>query len=298
MNKKYLILLFILILLGSYIYKVVTKEKIDVVTACKHQISIQDKAYILSNETVANYDKNKVLMPISEDLKRVSKGDIIGVYKNADYDLKQKNISEMDSEIKSKLMLNTNVYSNEIIEIENKIHQIITKIDTTSSYIKMNDYKNKLDELAYRKAIAISSLTPNGDEIKKLINKRDEYVKSIKNVSDNLKAVTSGVVVYKLDNLENKFNINDYSINNIKSIIETYDKINDTNFGVKIVDNYNSKIMVKTTDTKNINKNYEYEVLLVDENYTTTAVLEEIIKDNENNYLIFNIKNGLENIIN
>lgn len=295
-NKFNLLLLFILILIiaaGVY-YKQKNDVKVYEVLKVKNEISDVLKAYIMTDETVVNFNNNDTIIITADDLKRVVKNDVVGIYKNNEYDEYLNKLNQMDLEIKEKLMSLPTIYSNEVILIDNEIDYIVNSIKKETSYLKINEYKSKLDELSYKKAVAISNLTPSGEEIKRLIKVRDEYKSSILNNSNNIKSPISGSIIYKLDGLENKFNYTDkISDNNINEIIKEYSSKKDKNFGIKIVDNYKAIIITNKISNEYVNIGREYNIELLDKNVTIQATL---IK-NTSKYNIFEVKNKVENLI-
>ena len=281
------------------------KEKdVKVIEANKgnFQIYTETKAYVLNKETVVGYNKGETLVPIAESEKRITVGNVIGIYKNAEYDKGIVQLAKMDEEINEKLALLPEIYSNEVITIDKEIDQTTKRIKNLNSYIQMSDYKAKLDRLAYEKALTISGLTPSGNDVKSLIISRDNYRNNMNKSSNNVKAPVSGVIIYKNDGLENKFDLKDIHklpAEAIQQVITEYDKTQEESFGIKIVDNYQSYIVIKEDKLNDqyIKENRTYTIELLDKNSKIKGVLINKIQTDKYNYCIFEVNNNVEEIV-
>jgi hypothetical protein len=295
-NKFNIILLciFVFFVIFGIYYKQKNDVKVYEVLKVKNEISDVLKGYLVTDETVVNFSNEDTIIITASDLKRVAKNDIIGIYKNSNYDKYLDKLNQMDLEIKEKLISLPTIYSNEVILIDTEIDYIVNIIKKETSYLKINEYKSKLDELSYKKAVAISNLTPSGEEVRKLIKIRDEYKNSILSNSNNVKAPISGSVIYKLDGAENKFNYTDkINDNNIDEIIKEYSIKKDKSFGIKIVDNYKAIIITNKVDNEYAIVGRQYDLEILDKNVTIQA---NLIKTTSK-YNIFEVKNKVENLI-
>ncbi len=304
-NLYIIIVVFIVILISLFAiwYKREKDVKVSEANNGKYEIYTETKGYILNNETIVEYNKNETLIPIAESEKRITINSVIGIYKNAEYEKFLAKLVGMDLEINQKLELLPEIYSNEVISIDNEIDEITKKIKSISSYIQMGDYKTKLDNLAYKKALTVSSLTPSGSDVKSLILQRDVYKENMNKSSNNIKAPISGVIVYTNDGLENKFEINDiskFTKNSAEEIINSYDKIQEDTFGIKIVDNYESYILIKEDkeNDKYITEGRIYTIELLDKNSKIKGLLVKKISSEKENYCIFKISNNVEGLVN
>jgi preprotein translocase subunit SecG len=242
-NKIYTIMIILFMLLVIFLviwYKKDKDVKVSEANNSRYEIYTETKGYVLSNETIVEYDKNETLIPIAESEKRITVDSVIGIYKNKEYEEGLKQLSKIDDEINQKLQLLPEIYSNEVISIDKEIDTITKQIKDINSYIQIGDYKTKLDKLAYDKALTVSSLTPSGSDVKSLILERDEYKENMNKSSNNVKAPISGIIIYENDGLENKFaidNMDKFNQEKIDKVITEYDKTKEETFGIKIVDN-------------------------------------------------------------
>lgn len=303
-NIYFIILAIIIIIIAVFTiwYKKEQDIKVSETNRGDFEIYTETKAYVLNKETVVEYDKNETLIPIAESEKRITVGSVIGIYKNSEYDKGLAELKKMDEEINQKLELLPEVYSNEVISIDKEIDEITKEIKSLSSYIEMGDYKSKLDSLAYNKALTVSGLTPSGSDVKTLILKRDEYRESMNKSSNNVKAPISGIIIYKTDGLENKFEtkgLDKLPATAIEQIITEYDKTREETFEIKIVDNYESYLIIKEdkTNDKYIIEGRTYNIELLDKNSKIKGTLIKKIVTEKYNYCVFKISNNIEQIV-
>lgn len=302
-NIYFILLAFlvVIIVIIAIWYKKEKDVKVTEASKGNFEIYTETKAYVLNKETLVNYNKNETLIPIAESEKRITVGSVIGIYKNSEYEKGLSELAKMDEEINQKLELLPEVYSNEVISIDKEIDEVSKEIKNISSYIEMGDYKSKLDKLAYNKALTVSGLTPSGSDVKSLILKRDQYRDSMNKSSNNIKAPISGIILYSTDGLENKFETKDIGklpATAIDQLINEYDKTKDETFGIKIVDNYESYIIIKEdkSNDKYITEGRIYTIELLDKRSKIKGTLiKKTVTDNYN-YCVFKITNNIEEI--
>lgn len=299
--------LFIIILIFSIkpLYKNFIKSQItyNIVNGYVEKTS-STTAYIVKKETVLEVDKNSSTVPIIEQYKRASKGDIIAVYKNNKYEEYLKKIEVMDKEIQNLIKDLPVTYSNEVESIDDEIAKLTKELVGINSYVKMQEYKSKIDELSYKKVITLGEISPAGSKIKEYIEQRKNIEEESKKSSDSIRATASGAVTYKLDGLENSVDIDkllNSSDSEIEKIIEKYSQSIGNNYGVKIVDNFKAYIIIKEpigVNDKYIKERNNYEFKMLDkEKETFTGKLVKNIKNSSYNYCIFEINENIEKII-
>lgn len=266
--------------------------------------SQETNLYLLKKESLVEYNKSLPVISIIDQGKRTSKLETIATYKSNSYDDYQNQIAQVDKQIQLLIKDLPATYSADITNIEDKILSYAKEAQNTTSYVKMQEYKAKLDELAYRKIIVLANSTPDSSAIRDLINKREELVKLSKEASDVINAPISGIVTYKIDGLENTYDYNDiedYDIQKYNEIISKYDTATSSEFGIKVVDNYSVYLLLKTKRDENeqyIAENNRYRIRITDfENTTYYSQLIKLTQDEEYNYCLFKISNEIDNIV-
>lgn len=305
-NIRIILLVVIVVVFVSFYFIKNEFNRKTTYTVVQGQIEHAEESnlYLIKKETVVDYDKSQPITAIVDQGKRASKYEAIAIYQNASYDDYLNQIEDIDKQLQTLVKDLPVTYSADISNIEQKILKYSSDVQHTTSYLKMQEYKAKLDELAYRKIVVLSNSSPDSSAIRDLVTKREDLVKLSKQSDNNIFAPTSGVVAYKIDSIEGKYNFNSVeqmSASDFENLIETYQNNNVSEFGIKIIDNFSAYILVKTHNTDNeqyikIGKNYKIRISDL-ENKTLTARLKNNIKDGEYNYSLFELDNELDDIL-
>ncbi|MBO5477925.1 MAG: hypothetical protein J6A15_09270 [Clostridia bacterium] len=266
--------------------------------------SQETNLYLLKKETLIEYDSTLPVTAIIDQGKRAAKGEAIATYKNDSYDEYLNQVGEIDKQIQTLVKDLPVTYSADIANIENKILDYSVEIQNATSYIKMQEYKAKLDELAYKKITVLANSTPDSSAIRDLISQRENLVKLSKESSNTISTPVSGIVTYKTDGLEDAYHyasLESYDVNQFNEIIAKYDGTINSEFGIKIVDNYDVYFLTKTARDDNdqyIKQYSKYRIRISDfENKTIYASLINKLQDDEYNYCLFKITNEIDSLI-
>ena len=137
-------------------------------------------AYVLKKEKVIDIDENSVAIPVVDQDQRACKDEVVAVYKNSGYKDYESEISSLDKEIQSMIKDLPAVYSNDVSNIDTQITELTKSAKKETSYVKMQEYKNKVNDLLEKKINILGELSPNGSKIRELIAKRNELKNSNK----------------------------------------------------------------------------------------------------------------------
>ncbi len=303
-NKAVILAIFIVIaIIGIVLYnKCFEKlEKYTITNGSVEKIS-DVQGYVLRDETQIPISDTDVLSTVKEEFSRVSKDEIVAVYKNSIYESYSERIQKMDNEIQTLVNDLPAIYSGDVTIIDNEISKLVELSSETTSYVKMQEYKTKIDELSYDKVITLGKLSPSGSKISELIEERKKLEEQRTNASNSVKASKSGIVSYKVDSAEGLYNKEDalnYSVTQLDSLIETYSNNKSSKFGIKIINNYSAYIVTKIAVGDNdeyINENKVYNIRITDTGENLSAILVKNIVSNGYNYSIFQINNGIEKL--
>ena len=299
-----ILMIMMVVILLMVIYKYIPKSKTTYTVengVIENYSEIQ--GYVIKSEKVLDLKNTNTVIPSVAQDQRVAKYEIVAMYQNNNYDDYKNKINEMDNQIADAIKNLTQDYSNDVASIDEQIETETNKLKGTNSYLKMQEYKNNLNNLAYKKIMAIGNSSPNGSTVKDLIAKRNEYEQSSKKNAQNIKTPTSGIVSYKIDNLENVASsdkILNYTASDFDNIFKQYDNKKDSSFGIKIIDNYNAYLVIKESKGQNdsyIKQGNSYNILLTDSNYELVGNLVKKIESNNIYYCIFDVNNGIENLV-
>ncbi len=304
-SKLIIISLIILILLvgGFILYKNIFKKSETYTVVNGYVENITDsQGIVIKQEQIVDLNNSNTIIPLTEQGKRVRKTESVAIYKDSKYDEYIQKISDMDKQIETLVKDLPEIYSNDISYIENQIELIGNQAKNTTSYIKMQEYKTKIDELSNQKVTLLGELSPSGSKIRELIEKRTEVEENYRNSSDNVKSPMSGCVTYKLDKMENLSDISkvfNYSANDINDLYEKYKQNPSNDFGIKIVNNFLAYIIVKVKNNDNIKVGNSYSIIFNDiVGMKETVVLNKVVNiDDQNQYCIFEINNGIEELL-
>ena len=302
-----IIIIAVILLVFIIVYKskdVFTHKTIYTVVNGDLESITETNLYLLKSENIVDYNKEESITAIVDQGKRASKYEAIATYQNDSYEDYQNQIAQIDKQIQSLIKDMPETHSADITGIENKILKYASELQGTTSYSKIQEYKAKLDELAYKKITILANSSPEDSAIRDLISKREELVRLSKTSENTIWTDRSGIVTYKLDGLEGILdygNITNYSAQDLDNIIEKYNTNGNNEFGIKIVNNFNAYLLVKTPKGENdeyIKEGRTYNIRVADlENTTLKVRLTKNIAEGDYNYSIFEIQNEIDSLV-
>lgn len=305
-NIKIIVLFIVIVCIFAFSLNKDTMKKKVTYTIVEGTIekSQETNLYLLKKETLINYDNTLPVTAIIDQGKRASKGEAIATYKNDSYDEYLNQVAEIDKQIQTLVKDLPLTYSADIANLENKILDYSVEIQKTTSYSKMLEYKAKLDELAYKKITVLANSTPDSSAIRDLIAQRENLVRLSKESSNTISTPVNGIVTYKTDGLEDSYqyaSLESYDVNQFNEIINKYDGTLNSEFGIKIVDNYDVYFLTKTAKDENdqyVKQYSRYRIRISDfENKTIYASLINKLQDENYNYCLFKITNEIDSFI-
>lgn len=305
-KKKILVitlLVLVLAVVGLILYKVLFKESETYTVVNGYVEKLTDtQGAIIKKEQVINLNNTSAIIPLIEQGQRVRKTESIAIYKDSKYQEYTNQIDELDKQIEVLIADLPETYSNDISYIENQIELLSKEARNTTSYIKMQEYKTKIDELSNQKVILLGELSPAGSKVRELIEQRTKIENSYKNSSDNIKSPMSGCITYKIDGLEANNDISkifNYTSKDIEEVFNKYKGNLSNDFGIKIVDNFLAYVVVKVENNEYIKVGNSYNIKFTDKTdiKETATLIKTLDIDEKNKYCIFEIENGIEKII-
>lgn len=261
--------------------------------------------YVIRDETVVQGEKSENgILQIKTEGQRVSKGDSIFRYLSQSEENIKESISEIDNKIQNIMDNNeNNEFSSEIKLLKNQIKSQLDELYKNNSMQKNNEYKKEIESNITKKARMIGELSPDGSEIKTLINERDKLENKLKENSEYIKAPISGIVSYRIDGLEDKLKIDDFSYLNKKFLddlnLKTGSIIGENEEKGKIINNFECYIAVV------LNSNEAKDARIGDKIKISLSNLKEIlatiayinVEDDDSRTIVFKITNDIEELI-
>ena len=259
--------------------------------------------YIIRDEQVIRDDENSSgIYKIASEGQKVAKDEyVFRYYKESEKELTER-INEVDYQIQELLEKEKIKPSADIKVIENQIEEKLNNLNYLSNYQEIRESKDNIEELISKKINYIAELTDNV-EIKKYIQQRKEYENQLINGASYKTATMSGVVSYKVDGLEDKLKVNNFS-ELTDTFLESLDLktgqiISSSNEYGKVIDNFKCYIAVV------INSELAKQAKVGDKVTLRISTTEEddaeIVQINEcsgNRTIIFELNNMSQNLIN
>ena len=302
-----IVVIAVILLVFIIVYKskdVFTHKTIYTVVNGDLESITETNLYLLKSENIVDYNKEEAITAIVDQGKRASKYEAIATYQNESYADYQNQIAQIDKQIQSLIKDMPETHSADITSIENKILKYASELQGTNSYSKIQEYKAKLDELAYKKITILANSSPENSAIRDLLSQREELVRLSKTSENTIWTDRAGIVTYKIDGLEGILdygNVTNYSAQELDNIIEKYNTNGNNEFGIKIVNNFNAYLLVKTPKGENddyIKEGRTYSIRVADlENTTLRVKLTKNIVEGDYNYSIFEIQNEIDSLV-
>lgn len=218
-NKKYNIIIaigaiIILIYIISSIINLI-KSPTDVFAIEYGKVSLEDTTtgYIIREEVIVKADNYKNgLVQIKSEGEKVAAGEaVFRCYSDSEEEITNQ-IKQIDSKINKELESQTDIVSSaDIKHLDKQIEQKIENLSTYTDIEKIREYKNDINTDLTKKSKIIGESSKSGSAIKQLYEERSMYESRLTQVTEFVKAPMSGIISYRIDNLESVLTPNDFS---------------------------------------------------------------------------------------
>ena len=206
-NKKTIIIITLLIVIIYAIIMVIRllKNPTSTFLVENGQIYQEETAtgYIIRDEQVIKGENYKNGMAqIKTEGERVAKGEAIFRYYSNGEETLVKKIEALDSKIDEAMKNNNDVLPGDTKVLENQITQKIESVHNESNLQKIKEIKKEMTTDITKKAKIAGDYSPAGSYLKKLIDERSGYERSLNSGAEYIVAPESGVVSYRVDGFE------------------------------------------------------------------------------------------------
>lgn len=250
--KQSIAIFFIAILLFYILTKVYSMiqqpNNIIIVENGKLFLEEETDGLIIRDEKViqgSNY-KNGMLQ-IKAEGQRVAKGEAVFRYYGLNEDSIKQKISDIETKIQEIMPEVIENDSSDIALLENQIKTQLQELYKISDLQKIEEYKADINTYILKK-VEIMAQSSKNEEISNLVKQKRDYENELAKNSEYVNAPVSGVVSYRIDNLEEILKPNDFSyLSNqfFKDInIKTGQIIATSEEKGKIINNFESYIAV------------------------------------------------------
>ena len=278
---------------------------INIYILTKGELYAEDETvgYIIRDEQVIRDDENSSgIYKIASEGQKVAKDEyVFRYYKESEKELTEK-INEVDYQIQELLEKEKIKPSADIKVIENQIEEKLNNLNYLSNYQEIRESKDNIEEKKKKKINYIAELTDNV-EIKKYIQQRKEYENQLINGASYKTATMSGVVSYKVDGLEDKLKVNNFS-ELTDTFLESLDLktgqiISSSNEYGKVIDNFKCYIaVVINSELAKQAKVGDKVTLRISTTEDDDAEIVQINEGSGNRTIIFELNNMSQNLIN
>lgn len=269
----------------------------------KAEMKISRKCLIVRDEYLLKSNVGGKLNLLVKEGEKITKSqEVANIYGDVDYNIDEK-ISDLNEEIEKIKKGEINISKDDISNFNKEIESTVSNIQLdllNKDYSKIKEYKETLNKYVQDK----NKLVNNGIDSAKLAVKEDE-----KKILENQKANNvstyessiSGIVSYKYDGKEEKYNYNNLENitksdiekekNEYKSIENNSDKIKEDSVILRVINNHNSYIYtyVDKNEKKYFNENES--IILRSGDNEIQATVYKVYEENDNFIAIFKINN-------
>ena len=244
------------------------------------------------------------IVQLKTEGKKVAIGEPIYRYclENED-DLKDK-IEKLDTQIQEALKSENTLFSTDIKLLETQIEEKLGNVYENTNIQEVEQYKKDISSSITKKAKIAGDLTPDGSYIKQLIQQRSEYENQLNTNSKYIYANKSGIISYRVDGLESKLTVQDFSYLS-KNFLESLNLKNSqivaiNNSSAKIIDNFKSYITcsTQTEEAKNSQVGDIIKLRLPNSEEISAEIVYKKDEGDDGVLLVFEITDSVESLIN
>lgn len=287
----------------------ILKQPNDIFIVEKGSISYEEgtESYILRDETVLQGENYKNgMVQIASENERVAKGEkVFRYYSDGEEDLIEQ-ISELDTKI-NEAIANSGLKSlssaSDIVNLESQIESNLENMYRINEIQKIQEYKKKIENYMSKKAQISGEASPEGSEVKNLIEQRSALERTVYSSSELITTDRAGLVSYKVDGLEEILKVDDFSYLN-KELLDSFDLkvgavIPQSAEKGKIVNNYECYIAVCMNTERALcaKEGEKVSIRLSNTDEVSAEIVYASESDDNGRILVFKIKYDVEKLI-
>ena len=305
--KNVILLALIICLIIYIIYELVEliSSPTEAVLVRKGEVSKEESTFgyiIREEEIITNQSAGENIEKLKAEGEKVSKGEAILKYYTVEKELIAQEISETEAEIQQALESQNEIFSSDIKALDAQIEDKLYSISNKNNVQELKENKTDINSYITKKAKITGDLSPAGSYIKDLILKKNELEESLLEGSQSIYASTSGIISYRIDDLENVL-----KTTNLESITkEMLNKldlkpgkvISTSNQRVKLVNNFYCLIATQSSSNEAKNAKVGDKVnIKLSTGDEVKATIEHINDEENSRILIFRIKQNVEQLV-
>ena len=307
-RKRFIISIILGIAIIYIIYAVIliNSDETDTIFVEQGTMSQEETVvgYIIRNEQVIqNEEYQNGIIQIADEGEKVYKNEAIFQYYSDEAKQISNQIVEFDLQIQEKLKTENITSNSDIKLIETQIEEKIEELSKLNNLQEITEYNNTINNLLEKKISTLGTISGATNELKQIIEQRNNLENKISSSTKYITAPMSGIVSYRVDGYETKLTTNDftkYSSDYLDDLnLKTGQIIATSGDAGKVIDNFtyyiatsmNSKeaMLAKVGKTVKIRLSTDDEI---------KAEIIHINEENNNRILILKIDRLTEKLIN
>lgn len=260
--------------------------------------------YVIRDEEVVkgkNYSNG--MLQIKAEGEKVAKGDSIFRYYSENEETLNAKIEELNVEIQEAMLGRTGLFPGDIQAIDEQIDSKIDGLKSKNDMQEISEYKKDINTYITKKSEIAGDLSQAGTYINNLIKEREKYQSEIKENSEYVNAPISGVVSYRVDNLEdvltpdNFENLNEKFLNELN--LETGQIVTTSTEMGKVINNYECYIaaVLDSDEAKEAEVGQELKIRLSTQDEIDAEISYVSEQDNKSTLIVFRIWDCVEKLI-
>lgn len=308
-KNKYIlnIVLAVLMIYFAYVIYLLVKQPTDIFTVEEGKLYSEesDIGYVIRDEVVVRGNQYKNGMEqIKNEGEKVAKNEDIFRYYSKNEESLVTQIAELDTKIQEALKSQEVRYLSDVKILEDQIDQQMDNINKMTDISKITECEKQINQLITKKAKIVGEKSPSGSYLKELNDQRAKLEQELNNGSETITAPKSGILSYRVDGLEDKLTVDNFSslseefLENLNlktgKLIATSDECG------KIVDNFTAYIATISTSEQSKHAKIGDKVKIkLSNSKEIDAEISYISQENEEKtLLVLKISNEIEELCN
>ncbi|MCR5146500.1 MAG: hypothetical protein K6B70_04045 [Clostridia bacterium] len=263
------------------------------------------EGYILRDEAVINNEENNgTIVQLKAEGKKVANGEAIYRYSLENEDELNKKIEELDVQIQDALQKENNLFSTDIKLLESQIEAKLENVYENTDIQEVEQYKKEISNAITKKAKIAGSLSSSGSYVKQLIEQRSGIENQLNSNAKYVYSNKSGVISYKVDNLEDKLTVQNFDYLN-KDFLESLNLksgqiIASNSSKAKIINNFKCYItcVSKTEEASKSEVGNRIKIRLPNSEEIPAKITYKKTENNNETLLVLEIEQEVEKLIN
>ena len=301
-------LILIIIIIAIIVYKVINLILVptDISIIENGVISSEETAigYVIRDEKIAkgnNYENG--MYQIKTEGEKVANGDPIFRYYSKNEETLNTNIEELNNKIQEAMQGKTYLFPTDITAIENQIESKIDGLKSKNNIQEISENKKDIDTYITKKSQIAGDLSEAGSYINSLIEEREKYQAELKSNSEYVNAPMSGVVSYRVDNLEEVLTPDNFEMLNKEFLenlnLKTGQIVTTSDQMGKVINNYECYIatIVDSNEAKESEIDKRVTLRLSTQDEITATITYKSKQEDGSVLLVFKINDCVEKLI-